>query len=67
MRLRNIGVYALGLTLAATVACGGGQESTTSTAPAATPAAAGGQRVDAATAGNISGVIALEGTPPANE
>jgi plastocyanin len=68
MRLRNIGVYALGLTVAATVACGGGQESSTSSAPASTPsAAAGGQRVDAATAGNITGVIALEGAPPANE
>jgi hypothetical protein len=65
MRLRKIGVYALGLTLAATVACGGGEESTTAS-PASAPAASG-QRVDAATAGNITGTIALEGTPPANE
>src|SRR5688572_6891599 len=64
MRLRNVWVSTLGLSLAATIACGGAQESTTSTAP---PAAAGGQRVDAATAGTVMGTIALEGTPPANE
>ena len=66
MRLRNVWVYTLGLSLAATVACGGGQESSTSTAPATAPAA-GGQRVDAATAATVTGIIALEGTPPPNE
>jgi plastocyanin len=69
MRLRTVQVGAIGLALAASVAaCGGGQESsTTSTAPASSAPAGGGMRVDAATAGTISGVINLEGAAPANE
>jgi plastocyanin len=74
MRLRSVWVGALGFALAATVACGGGSESTSSpasTAPAgsaapAGAAAGGGNRVDPATAGNINGVVSLEGTPAAN-
>jgi plastocyanin len=64
-------VGALGFALAATVACGGGggteqatsSESAKPSAPAATPA---GQRVDTATAGEVKGVVTLEGTAPAN-
>jgi plastocyanin len=71
MRLSNVWVSALGFTLAATLtACGGGQESSSSTssAPAGSTApAAGGMRVDEATAGTITGVVAFEGTAPANE
>ena len=69
MRLRNVWVYALGFTLAASVsACGGGQEtSSTSAEPSAPSGAAGGTRVDTATAGNVSGVIAIEGAVPPNE
>jgi plastocyanin len=67
MRLRNAWVGLLGMTLAATVACGGGQDANKpadASAPAATPA---GQRVDAATAGSVKGVITLDGTAPKNE
>jgi len=42
-------------------ACGGGGEA----APPA-PTAAPGKKVDAATAGSISGIVKFEGTPPAN-
>ncbi len=67
MRLRSVWVYTLGLTVAATVACGGGQETSTTTASTPAAAPAGGQRVDASTAATVTGTIALEGTPPANE
>jgi plastocyanin len=69
MRLRNAWVGVLGMTLAASVAaCGGGQEtsstSATPSAPAATPA---GQKVDTATAGSVKGTVALDGAAPKNE
>ena len=67
MRLRSMWVSALGLTLAASVvACGGGSKETA--APAETAAAAGGgQKVDPATAGDVNGVVAFDGTAPKNE
>jgi plastocyanin len=66
MRLRNIWVSTLGLTLAASVvACGGGSNQSTSSEPAAP--AAGGQKVDAATAGDVKGVVTLDGMAPKNE
>jgi plastocyanin len=68
MRLRNIWVCALGLSLAVSVAaCGGGSSSSSSSstaAPAATPA---GQKVDPATAGNVTGTATIDGTAPKNE
>ena len=65
MRLRNMWVSALGLSLAASlVACGGGNKSTSSE-PAAP--AAGGQRVDAATAGDVKGTVVVDGMTPKNE
>src|SRR4051812_14348912 len=70
MRLRNVRVYTLGLTLAVAVAgCGGGNKEASSTSgsassPAATPA---GQKVDTANAGSVSGTVALDGTAPKNE
>jgi len=69
MRLRNLWVYGLGLTLAASVvACGGGnqQNSSTSAAPAS-PVVAGGQKVDMATAGDVKGTVTLDGVAPKNE
>ena len=65
MRVRKVQVLALGLTLAASIACGGGSEP----APQATaePSAAGGQKVDPANAGTVSGMVMLEGTAPKNE
>src|SRR5205085_6017523 len=52
-----------------TLACGGGE---TKPAETAAPAAAaggggGGQKVDPATAGDVKGVVAFEGTAPKNE
>ena len=70
MRLRSVSVCALGLTLAlVAVACGGGgSEAPSTSAPAAAPSAApAGQRVDASTAGTITGVVALSAAAPANE
>jgi plastocyanin len=69
MRPRNVWLTTVGLIFAATlVACGGGQESSsTSGAPGAPAGAASGQKVDTATAGTVTGVVMLEGMPPANE
>jgi len=66
MYLRNVWVSALGLAASATlatsiVACGGG--GTTSAPPAAAPT---GERVDAATAGEVSGMVMLDGKAPDN-
>src|SRR4051794_3634045 len=69
MRLRNVWVYGLGLTLAASVAaCGGGSKeaSNTSAEPGSPAGAASGQKVDPATAGDVKGTVALEGMAPAN-
>ena len=67
MRLRNVWVYALGLTLAASVAaCGGGSTPATTEAPGAAPAGAG-QKVDPATAGNVTGMVVIDGTAPKND
>jgi plastocyanin len=67
MRLRNMWVSTLGVTLAASVwACGGGSQSTSSE-PAAPAGAASGQKVDTATAGDIKGTVTLDGTAPKNE
>jgi hypothetical protein len=65
MRLRSVFVYALGLTCAASVvACGGGGGQETSSIPAAAP---GAVKVDPATAGDIKGVVTLEGMAPKND
>ena len=69
MRLRNVWAGALALTLAATVAACGSKQETSSTsgepsAPGGTPS---GQKVDSATAGEVTGTVALAGTAPANE
>ena len=68
MRSRNMWVGALGLTLAVSVvACGGGGSGTSSSAPASSAAApAGGEKVDAATAGDVKGMAMLDGAAPAN-
>ena len=70
MRLRNIFTSVVGVALAASlVACGGSKQETSSTSAApASPGAAGpGQKVDEATAGNVTGVVSLDGTAPKNE
>jgi hypothetical protein len=61
-------VSALGLAITASLlACGGGSKepAATSTEPAA--GAGAGQKVDAATAGELKGTVALDGTAPKNE
>ena len=66
MVLRNLWMSTLGLALAATIACGGGSPSTPQE-PAAPAGGGAGQKVDAATAGDVKGVVTLEGTAPKNE
>jgi plastocyanin len=64
MRLRNMWVSALGLTLAASVvACGGNKE----TSAPAESAASSAQKIDAATAGDVNVVVSFDGAAPANE
>jgi hypothetical protein len=68
MRLRNTWVCLLGIALATTLACGGGSSETKPADTAAAPAAGGGgSKVDPATAGDVKGVVAFEGTAPKNE
>ena len=69
MRLRTVWGYGLGVALAASVAaCGGGQEtSNTSAAPGAPAATPAGMKVDMGTAGEVKGIVSLQGTAPANE
>ena len=65
MRVRSVWLSSLGVALAATlVACGGGQPAPSESAA---PAPAAGQKVDAATAGNVKGMVMLDGTAPKNE
>ena len=67
MRQRSVWVCALGLMVAASLAaCGGGgsSESASSAVPAPAP---GAQKIDPATAGDITGTIVLDGKAPANE
>lgn len=75
MRLRNVRVSARGLfvvmTLAASVsACGGGNETSNRSAEPSAPAAgvpAAGMKVDASTAGSVTGTVTLDGMAPKNE
>src|SRR6202011_3096175 len=65
----HLRVSVVGLIFATSfVACGGSQETSSKSAapsaPAATPA---GQKVDASTAGEVKGTVALDGTAPKNE
>jgi plastocyanin len=64
MRLRKVWVYGIGFVLAASVACGGGSSAPATTAAPA--ASGGGKKVDAATAGEIKGTVALDGVAPKN-
>src|SRR6266446_2315246 len=68
MYLRNVWVSVPGLLMSATLAtsiaaCGGGGGGTTSAPPAAAPT---GQRVDPATAGEVTGMVMLDGKAPEN-
>jgi plastocyanin len=65
MHSNTLSGFALGLLLVAT-ACGGGQQAPAEStdAPAGAPTSA---PVDESTAGNITGKVSFEGTPPKNE
>ena len=63
MRLRNVWVSTLGFAIAAFVACGGGKPSE----PAVPAAAPGATKVDTATAGDVKGLVTVDGTVPKNE
>ena len=68
MRLRNTVIGLLGIALATTLACGGSQEtSSTSAKPSSPSATPEGQKVDTATAGEVKGVAMLDGAAPANQ
>jgi len=70
MRLRNVWIGFLAVALAASVAaCGGGSQQTASkSAEPSAPAGTGsGQKVDTATAGDVKGVVTLDGMAPKNE
>lgn len=68
MRLPSVWVYGLGISLAASLAaCGGNQETSSTSAAPATSAPAGAQKVDTATAGGVKGIVALDGPAPRNE
>ena len=64
MRLHNVWVSLVGVALAASVAaCGGGSSEPANSMPAP---AAGATKVDAATAGEVSGTVTLDGMAPPN-
>src|SRR5512142_1139422 len=69
MRLRTLWIGVLGLALAASITACGGKKDDLDSEPAGGGAAAtgGGPKVDAATAGEIEGVVSFEGTAPKNE
>ncbi len=70
MRSSNLWVGTFGLALAASIVACGGSNSSKSAEPSATPAAPAapaGQKVDTATAGDVKGIVMLDGTAPKNE
>jgi plastocyanin len=62
----RFGMYslALGAFALAVVGCGGGKQETTENAPAPAANVPAGKTVDPATAGDVSGSVKLDGTPP---
>src|SRR5262245_31623835 len=71
MRLRNVLCGCRGVLALATVACGCGEAPKPADSAAAPAGAAagggGGGKVDPATAGDVKGVVALDGAAPKNE
>jgi len=63
MKSKSLWFVAGTLTLAITMVSCGGSQQTSETAPTA-PSTGAGKAVDAATAGSVSGMIKLDGTPP---
>ena len=68
MRVRTLWYGVLGLALAASItACGGKKDDLDAPDAGGAAATGGGPKVDAATAGNIEGVVSFEGAAPKNE
>ena len=67
MRLRNVWVSALGLTLAVSIVACGGKQETSSTSAEPSSGAGSGEKVDASKAGDVKGMVTLEGSAPKNE
>jgi plastocyanin len=68
MRLRNVWVHALGVTLSVSlVGCGGGSQESSAPATTAAPAAPGAAKIDPSTAGDVKGTVTLTGAAPKNE
>ncbi|HKT80392.1 MAG TPA: carboxypeptidase regulatory-like domain-containing protein [Vicinamibacterales bacterium] len=69
MRERNVWVYALGFALSVSLAaCGGSQETSSTSAGAGAPAGApAGMKVDTATAGSVTGSVVVDGVLPKNQ
>ena len=72
MRVRNMWMCTLGVALVISVAACGGSKKADDDDSGGAPAAAatsggGGQKVDPATAGNVTGMIALDGKAPTND
>ncbi len=66
MRLRKVWLCGIGFALAASVAaCGGGSKEAGSTSAPATTSGSG-EKVDPATAGEVTGTVALDGAAPKN-
>ena len=63
MRLRNTWSFTLVVALTAAVACGGGNQSKSAESSSPAP---GAQKVDSATAGDIKGMVMLDGAAPTN-
>jgi plastocyanin len=66
MRLRKVWLYGFGFALAASVAACGGGGSSSGTATSAPAPAPGATKIDAATAGELKGSVALDGAAPKN-
>src|SRR5205085_12438118 len=68
MRVRNLWIVALGLALAGSVgACGGKKDDLDAPDAGGAATSGGGPKVDAATAGNVDGIVSFDGTAPKNE
>ena len=67
MRLRSMWMSALGLGLAVAVAACGGGNKESATTESGSAASGGGQKIDPATVGAITGVVTFDGVAPKNE
>jgi plastocyanin len=68
MRVRTLWIGVLSVALAASIAaCGGKKDDLDAPDAGGAATSGGGPKVDAATAGNVEGVVSFEGTAPKNE